>query len=203
MHLSEIPILIRRLFIDNNTKNKVYKLRLYLTGSWECIAIDPYVPCFPYNLPIYLYSKISPWVSLLEKTIAKYSGSYDNIRNISIFSLYKLLTGLPVIELIINDNDGEENIFNTLEDGCKNGYMLSAHSKSDNYLFISDIVYPILSVIRVDEFKLIVLRNLFKNISFESGEYFKDISTFPNALKDIYLKYQSDKVLFLCKFYLN
>ncbi len=52
---------------------------------------------FSKGLSIYSYSINSLLVCLFEKTISKYYGGYDNLKNISYFELYQILTEFPIL----------------------------------------------------------------------------------------------------------
>ena len=70
-------------------------------GAWVNIILNKYIPI---DFPIYSYSINSLWVCLLKKAISKYYGGYDNLKNISYFELYQILTGFPILHFKrIND----------------------------------------------------------------------------------------------------
>ena len=97
-HLADYPKYINKLFPENTINDiGIYKVRLFLMGAWVNIYLDKYIPCFPMDFPIYTYSTNSLWVCLLEKAIAKNFGGYDNLKNISYFELYQILTGFPIL----------------------------------------------------------------------------------------------------------
>ena len=103
-HLSDYPKYLIKLFPDNNINDiGIYKVKLFLMGNWTNIFLDKFIPCFPMDFPIYTYSNNSLWVCLLEKAIAKNFGGYDNLKNISFFELYQILTGFPILNFKKNN----------------------------------------------------------------------------------------------------
>ena len=96
-HLAEYPQLLEKIFEDNTVNDiGIYKVKLFFQGCWTNIYLDKFIPCFPLDFPIYTYSPLSLWPSLLEKAIAKVFKGYDNLSKISYFELYQILTGFPI-----------------------------------------------------------------------------------------------------------
>ena len=96
-HLAEYPKLLQKIFEDNKLNNiGIYTVKLFFQGSWTKIYLDKFIPCFPLDFPIYTYSPLSLWPSLLEKALAKLFRSYDNLSKITYFELYQILTGFPI-----------------------------------------------------------------------------------------------------------
>ena len=60
------------------------------------IYLDKFIPCFPLDFPINIYSPLSLWPCVLEKALAKVFRSYDNLSKITYFELYQILTGFPI-----------------------------------------------------------------------------------------------------------
>ena len=117
-HLCEYPNILLNLFPDfNNNNNNVnyfgmYKIKLFINNCWTNIYLDKFIPCFPLDFPIYTYNKNSLWSILIEKGLAKIFGNYDNLKNISYFELYQILTGFPVLNFKKVDNDiNNKNIY--------------------------------------------------------------------------------------------
>ena len=97
-HLADYPYLLSRLFVDNNINTiGIYKINLFYQNFWTDVYIDKYIPCFPCYSPLYTYSENSLWPCALEKALAKLFRGYDKLKYISYFELYKILTGLPII----------------------------------------------------------------------------------------------------------
>ena len=96
-HLAEYPKLLQKIFEDNKLNDiGIYTVKLFFQGSWTKIYLDKFIPCFPLDFPIYTYSPLSLWPSLLEKALAKLFRSYDNLSKITYFELYQILTGFPI-----------------------------------------------------------------------------------------------------------
>ena len=96
-HLAEYPQILEKIFEDNEVNDiGIYKVKLFFQGCWTNIYLDKFIPCFPLDFPIYTYSPLSLWPSLLEKALAKVFRSYDNLSKISYFELYQILTGFPI-----------------------------------------------------------------------------------------------------------
>ena len=105
-HLADFPKYIYKLFPENKINDfGIYKIQLFLMGTWTTVYIDKFIPCFPMYFPIYTYSPNIIWPCLLEKAIAKTFGGYHNLKQLTYFELYQILTGLPVYNFTrINDN---------------------------------------------------------------------------------------------------
>ena len=141
-HLSEFPNILLNLFPDcNNDGNNVnyfgmYKIKLFINNCWSEIFLDKFIPCFPLDFPIYTFNKLSLWALLLEKGLAKIFGGYDNLKNISYFELYQILTGFPVVNFKKIDNDlNNKNIYVVNSNLFCNGY-----NNKCNYVVNEDFV---------------------------------------------------------------
>ena len=119
-HLADYPYLLLRLFVDKDTNDiGIYRLKLFYQNFWTDVYIDKYIPCFPCHFPLYTYSENSLWPCVLEKALAKLFKGYDKLKYISFFELYKILTGLPIInykKIYKNiDKDKLNEMFNVLK----------------------------------------------------------------------------------------
>ena len=140
-HLAEYPKLLQKLFEDNAVNNiGVYTIKLFFQGCWTNIYLDKFIPCFPLDFPIYTYSPLSLWPSLLEKALAKVYRSYDNLSKISYFELYQVLTGFPIYHF--------QKIFKERENSSKlNLYErfqskdLSSITQNYRYIVNSNLAY--------------------------------------------------------------
>ena len=96
-HLAGYPKLLQKIFEDNKINDiGIYTVKLFFQGSWINVYLDKFIPCFPLDFPIYTYSPLSLWPSILEKALAKLFRGYDNLSKISYFELYQILTGFPI-----------------------------------------------------------------------------------------------------------
>ena len=97
-HLADYPYLLSKLFVENTIDSiGIYKIRLFYQNIWTDIFVDKFIPCFPCYFPLYTYSPTSLWPCLLEKALAKIFRGYDNLKYVSYYELYEILTGLPII----------------------------------------------------------------------------------------------------------
>ena len=78
--------------------------------------MDKFIPCFLCYFPLYTYSPSSLWPFLLKKALAKVSRGYDNLKYLSYFELYQVLTGFPIINFKkIYKNIDNNNIIKLFE----------------------------------------------------------------------------------------
>ena len=115
-HLAGYPKILQKIFEDNEINDiGIYTLKLFFQGSWTNVYLDKFIPCFPLDFPIYTYSPLSLWPSILEKALAKLFRGYDNLYKISYFELYQILTGFPIYHFKkINkerDNSSKINLY--------------------------------------------------------------------------------------------
>ena len=116
-HLADYPNLLSKLFVENTINTiGIYKIKLFFQNFWTDIYLDKFIPCFPCYFPLYTYSPSSLWPCLLEKALAKLYRGYDNLKYLSYFELYQVLTGFPIINFkrIYKDND-QTNIIKIFE----------------------------------------------------------------------------------------
>ena len=166
-HLADYPYFLSKIFIENNIDTiGIYKLKLFYQNFWTDITIDKYIPCFPCYFPLYTYSETSLWPCALEKALAKLYRGYDNLKYISFFELYQILTGFPVInfkkiykdipkekliemfEILNNKDNGNldemTNDFKFIVNSKYNNDAVEKVNKSDvinNYLFCNNNGY--------------------------------------------------------------
>lgn len=123
--MMEKPILIRNLFHQFElNKTGIYALFLTLEGKRKLIIIDDYFPCFKKNKqPSFGRSESNEiWVLLVEKAYAKVYGSFENIEGGCIETALNELTGAPVEnKVIVNEDENKwDYIKNNIEKGRNN-----------------------------------------------------------------------------------
>ena len=144
-HLADYPYLLSRLFVEYNIEDNIgiYRFKLFYQNFWTDVYIDKYIPCFPCHIPLYTYSENSLWCCALEKALAKLFRGYEKLKNISYFELYKVLTGLPIINYkkIYKNIEKEKlrDMFNLLNnsnntnlDDYTNDFKFSVNSRYSN-----------------------------------------------------------------------
>lgn len=140
-HLAEYPKLLQKIFEDNEINDiGVYTVKLFFQGCWTNIYLDKFIPCFPLDFPIYTYSPLSLWPSILEKALAKLFRGYDNLSKISYFELYQILTGFPIYHFKkINkerENSSKINLYERFQ-----SKDLSSVTQNYRYIVNSDLPF--------------------------------------------------------------
>lgn len=87
-----------------------YCVRFYEGGGWRSVYVDDRLPCGLDVKPLFAKSSadIEAWVSIMEKAMAKYLGSYGHIalcaeRNDAFLASLRFLTGGHVMRLSVRD----------------------------------------------------------------------------------------------------
>lgn len=133
-HLSEYPEMIMNI-IKTSTMNQFgfYVLSFFINGSWVNTIVDGFIPCFFKSQPIFSYCENkSFWLSILIKGLIKVFNTFEEIQKLSVESIYKMLTGLPVITL--NLSNSMKNILFHLQNYIDKQYLVSAcHDSNSKY----------------------------------------------------------------------
>jgi len=107
--------LIKRLF-ETKTYNDegIYRVSLYVTGRWQTITVDDYIPCHPKNGPFFasIGGSSSIWLNILEKAVAKVHGGYNYLKGGSALEGLRMLTGVPLTSFAFSDPTVLEMIYN-------------------------------------------------------------------------------------------
>lgn len=73
--------IIEGMFLDKKTNNAgVYAVYMNVSGNWETIFVDDFIPCHPRGGPIFARAHGSEfWACILEKAYAKIYNGYGNL----------------------------------------------------------------------------------------------------------------------------
>lgn len=84
-------------------RHGLYQVRLCINGLWRVITVDDRIPCSSYGRDVAYTSckRRQIWAALLEKAAAKAVGTYAGLASGRVTEGLKLLTGAPVLSVII------------------------------------------------------------------------------------------------------
>ena len=165
--LTEYPYLIKEKFRTKSFNEEgYYEIIFFIDGEWQIVFIDDYLP---YNTRTKNFAFALPhnnelWAILLEKAWAKLNGGYSNIIGGIVSEPVSSLTGFPT-EYLSHKNIDEMEIFDKIEEGDKEGTIMSSASKNDYEVekrgLIPSHAYTLMSAKRWKErdIYLIKLRN--------------------------------------------
>ena len=129
--LTEYPYLIKEKFRTQQFNEEgYYEVIFFIDGEWQIIFLDDY---FPYDPRKRTFAFARPhnnelWAMLLEKAWAKLNGGYSNIVGGIVSEPICALTGFPT-EYLSHKNAEEEDIYQKIEEGNKEGCIMSSASK--------------------------------------------------------------------------
>ena len=132
--LTEYPFLIKEKFRTKSFNAEgYYEIIFFIDGEWQIVFIDDY---FPYNIAEKNFAFALPhnnelWAILLEKAWAKLNGGYSNIIGGIVSEPVSALTGFPT-EYLSHKQFEDMEIFYKLEEGEKEGTIMSSASKNNN-----------------------------------------------------------------------
>jgi len=131
--LAGYPYLIKEKFRTQQFNEEgYYEVIFFIDGEWQIIFLDDY---FPYDPREKNFAFARPhnnelWAILLEKAWAKLNGGYTNIEGGIMSEPISALTGFPTDYLFHKDLE-KEDIYSKIEEGDKEGTIMSSASKSD------------------------------------------------------------------------
>ena len=132
--LTEYPFLIKEKFRTQQFNEEgYYEVIFFIDGEWQILFLDDY---FPYDPRKRTFAFARPhnnelWAMLLEKAWAKLNGGYSNIVGGIVSEPISALTGFPT-EYLSHKNLEEEDIYAKIEEGDKEGTIMSSASKGNN-----------------------------------------------------------------------
>ena len=129
--LIEYPYLIKEKFRTQQFNEEgYYEVILFIDGEWQILFLDDYFPYDPKknNFAFARPNKNELWAMLLEKAWAKLNGGYSNIIGGLMNEPISALTGFPT-EFLYHKYLEEEDIFKRIEEGNKEGTIMSSASK--------------------------------------------------------------------------
>ena len=132
--LTEYPYLIKEKFRTQQFNEEgYYEIIFFIDGEWQILFLDDY---FPYDPRKRTFAFARPhnnelWAMLLEKAWAKLNGGYSNIVGGIVSEPISALTGFPT-EYLSHKNLEEEDIYSKIEEGDKEGTIMSSASKGND-----------------------------------------------------------------------
>ena len=129
-----------RLIVEKfrtNSFNEIgyYETIFFIDGEWQIVFIDDYFPFDPRknNFAFATPNGKELWAMLLEKAWAKINGGYSNAVGGIVSDPISALTGFPTEYLHHNQYENDE-VYKKIEEGDKEGTIMSSASKKDNSL---------------------------------------------------------------------
>ena len=165
--LTEYPYLIKEKFRTKSFNEEgYYEIIFFIDGEWQIVFIDDILP---YNTRTRNFAFALPhnnelWAILLEKAWAKLNGGYSNIIGGIVSEPVSSLTGFPT-EYLSHKHFDEMEIYNKIEEGDKEGTIMSSASKNSDEIerkgLIPSHAYTLISAKKWKErnIYLIKLRN--------------------------------------------
>ena len=132
--LTEYPFLIREKFRTRKFNEEgYYEIIFFIDGEWQIVFLDDY---FPYDPKKNKFAFATPhghelWAMLLEKAWAKLNGGYSNIIGGIVSEPISALTGFPT-EYLSHKQMEEDEIYEKIEEGDKEGTIMSSASKGND-----------------------------------------------------------------------
>jgi Calpain family cysteine protease len=129
--IAENPKRIKNMFLHHKvTKTNCYCVRLFVSGKWQEIIIDDYMPYYESELrPAFSRTSNSEaWVLLLEKAWAKVHKGYLNINDGSVNECLRDLTGAPTETIKVSD----PNIWDIISKSLEKKFIMTAGSCDDS-----------------------------------------------------------------------
>ena len=132
--LTKYPKLIYEKFRTKSFNEEgYYEVIFFIDGEWQIIFIDDW---FPYDTSKNIFAFAKPnnnelWAMLLEKAWAKLNGGYSNIIGGIVSDPLTALTGFPT-EFLYHEDLDESEIYNKIEQGVKDGSIMSSASKNNS-----------------------------------------------------------------------
>ena len=141
-HLADYPYLLSKLFVENTINYiGIYKLKLFYQNFWTDIYVDKFIPCFPCYFPLYTYSPSSLWPCLLEKALAKIYRGYENLKYISYYELYQVLTGFPIFNFKKDYKSIDKNTIVNMLEQCQSKDISELENYTANLKFVVNSNY--------------------------------------------------------------
>lgn len=181
--LAEWPDRIQTLIQSSETSpNGIYKVYFYIMNEKRSVVVDDFVPFYVtedgLEVPINSIANqgvnaSSNWAILLEKAMAKLYVNYANLNNGTQEESLRALTGMPV-HTFFNDEHSDEAMFALIEQGGKNGWVMTASSLHPQDGIQAMHVYTVLGTLTLNrtspferEEKVIKLRSTWGSENFD------------------------------------
>ena len=131
--LTEFPYLITEKFrTEKYNDTGYYEVIFFIDGEWQILFLDDYFPFDPTknNFAFAKPNNNELWAMLLEKAWAKLNGGYSNIIGGIVSEPIAALTSFPT-EYLSHKQKEEDEIYTKIENGDKEGTIMSSASKAD------------------------------------------------------------------------
>ena len=162
--LTEYPYLIKEKFRTRQFNEEgYYEIIFFIDGEWQIVFLDDY---FPYDPKKNRFAFSKPhnnelWAILLEKAWAKLNGGYSNIIGGIVSEPISSLTGFPT-EYLSHKQLEEDEIYEKIEVGCKEGNIMSSASKGNDEIegrgLVRSHAYTLISAKKWEERNLYLLK---------------------------------------------
>ena len=197
--IAEKDNLVKRLFKSSSTSpHGIYSIYLWINGQPKTIIIDDLFPCLPRGNPIVTRSPSNEiWVLLLEKALAKVTGSYFSLQELTVEDSLLMLTGCPTFCYPIasfEGEDGKNDLVMKLKSCLDRKYLVIAMERKNESedgneesgsLILPNFGYNILGLTQQNKYTFIQLRKAWFNKEVEDRvlEYHKQYTTLFPELK--------------------
>ena len=196
--LSKYPNLVKKLFLHKEkTIEHIYGVYLRINGIWKLILLDDFVPYYfdsegQYHFVFSSSHEKELWVVLLEKAWVKLIGNYARSIDGSPNEAFDALTDAYTEILYVSPHISDD-IYNNLNYGQINGYLLTAETSSEEkieeYGLVPFRAYIIIEVKEImnknGKVKLIHLKNLWGNGDEWCGDWCNSSSLWTDDLRKI------------------
>jgi len=194
--MAEFPQRLSKIFntIDIN-KYGLYSVNFTVAGVPIEIFLDDYFPSTSESQ--LLYSRPTGnelWFSLLEKAFAKLNGGYYDLESVGIAEALETLTGMPVAQRALKDVE-EDKLWAKLMDYDKRNYIVCAGEMRRHQNSNKNRIFTIVSIVEVNQYKLIKLRNHFDSFSWE-GDFAHNSPVWTKEMKEEAGYSSADKTCF-------
>jgi len=190
--LTEYPYILSEKFrTEKYNDTGYYEVIFFIDGEWQILFLDDYFPFDPTknNFAFAKPNNNELWAMLLEKAWAKLNGGYSNIIGGIVSEPIAALTSFPT-EYLPHKQKEEDEIYEKIENGDKEGSIMSSASKADANVekrgLVKGHAYTLITAKKYKErnIYLIKLRN-----PWGEGEWTGKWSDNSSAWTDEYKKY--------------
>lgn len=187
--LAEYPSRLMEMYVNQNAnRNGVYGMKFLVQGIPTEIVVDDYFPCMKSgdaNVPIFSRPNGRElWVLIAEKAWGKLFGNYTVCEAGFMDEAFEYLLGEPAFRYYMEDQTQELN-WDLLYEADQRGWIMCAATKSNedkNSGLVSGHAYTVVSLHKVDELKLLKIRNPWGKFEW-TGDYSDKSDKWTDELK--------------------
>jgi len=119
-----------------NIESKAFEVRLFIQGQPKSITLDSQLPVYNDKNKVkqpgfIITTEVNYWILLIEKAIAKVSKGYGNSFKLLSSEIFPLITDIPLIEIIHNENNTSK-LWNLFLKAARRDWILFTEIKSSN-----------------------------------------------------------------------